>query len=247
MTKTDAVLVEVLAAVDAIWRPLREVDWSRPTPTVIYEHRVRFASRGLPWPGSGLGEVGRKSTQRTLEGLASIGLVTLHGREKRSSVRLTDRGDIFARALIGLANVDAGHRSLVEVIRLHREMVREIWLAGLSDYADTDDCRDALAVVQEDLMPALCRGWVKSNSDCHGRVWYSATALGRKVARLPEPILPVGLPEMDEDALDLYCVATAAYRTRLRHAKPDCSSEIGFLPESCSIDLRPNKRRRGDG
>ncbi len=48
MTEQDAVLVRLLALTDAVWKPLREADWRRPTPTVLYEYRQRFASDGVP-------------------------------------------------------------------------------------------------------------------------------------------------------------------------------------------------------
>ena len=141
--------------------------------------------------------------------------------------------------LAGLVNVDAGHFSLCEVIALHDKMASELWLARLDNYADTDECRHELVIVQHLLVPALWRGWVESGSDCHGRVWYWATDQGRQVAKLPEPTLPTDLPPMDEDAAKLYDGEVIAYRERLRHAKPDCSNELGYIPLSASIPLRP--------
>jgi hypothetical protein len=242
MTDQDAVLVQILAATDAVWKPMRQADWATPTPTLLYEYRKRFASAGVPWHSGDPTEAGRKSNQRTLEGLASAGLVTLHGRERRAAVRLTEKGDILARALAGLGNVDAGHRSLYEVLELHDKMASELWLARLDDYADTDDCRVELLIVQRLIAPALWRGWVESGSDCHGRVWYWATDQGREVAKLPAPTLPDDLPSMDEAAAGVYDAEVIAYRQRLRYAKPDNSSELGFIPLSASIPLRPKSR-----
>jgi hypothetical protein len=70
-------------------------------------------------------------------------------------------------------------------------------------------------------------------------VWYRATGLGRKVAKLPAPKLPDGLPPMDDDAAALYDEAVIGYREGLRHAKPDHSNELGYIPLSASIPLRP--------
>jgi hypothetical protein len=243
MTDRDSVLVQILAATDAVWKPMRQADWATPTPTVLYEYRKRFSSAGVPWHSGDPTEAGRKASQRTLEDLASAGLVTLHGRERRTAVRLTERGDVLARALAGLGNVDAGHCSLCEVLRLHDQMASELWLARLDNYADTDDCRRELWIVQRLMAPALWRGWVESGSDCHGRVWYWATDQGRQVAMLPAPTLPADLPPMDEDAAEVYDSEVVAYRERLRHAKPDHSNELGFIPLSASIPLRP----KGEG
>lgn len=244
MTEQDAILVRILAATDAVWKPMRQADWATPTPTVLYEYRKRFSSAGVPWHSGDATEAGRKANQRTLEGLASAGLVTLHGRERRAAVRLSEKGDILARALAGLGNVDAGHCSLCEVLGLHDKMASELWLARLDNYANTDDCRRELVIVQQLMAPALWRDWVESGSDCHGRVWYWATKQGREVAKLPEPTLPADLPPMDKDAADLYDAEEIAYRDRLRHAKPDHSNELGFIPLSASIPLRPTVKVR---
>ena len=38
MTEQDSVLVQILAATDAVWKPMRKADWATPTPTVL-RHR----------------------------------------------------------------------------------------------------------------------------------------------------------------------------------------------------------------
>lgn len=244
MTNEDAVLVDILAATDAVWKPMRQADWTTPTPTVLYEHRRRFTSSGVPWHSSEPTEAGRKAAQRTLEDMASLGLLTLHGRERRNAVRLTETGDIRARALAGIGNVDAGHCSLCEVLRLQNPIASELWLARLDNYADTDACRRELVVTQSLMAPALWRGWVESGSDCHGRVWYWATDLGRKIAKKLEPLLPADLPPTDRDTSEVYYGAMLDYRERLRHTKPDHSNELGYIPLSASIPLRPGATRR---
>lgn len=187
----------------------------------------------------------RKAAQRTIEDLASGGLITLHGRERRNAVRLTEAGDIRARALAGLDNIDAGHASLREVVRLQNPIASELWLARLDNCADTDDCRHKLWIVQTLMLPALWRGWVEAGSDYHGRVYYWATKLGRKVARQPEPALPDDLPPMAEDATEAYHEAVLNYRERLRCAKPDHSNELGYIPLNASLPVRPKEKGRG--
>jgi len=171
MTEQDAVLVRILAATDAVWKPMRQEDWVRPTPTVLYEHRKRFASTGVPWHSGNPSEAGRKASQRTLEFLASAGLATLHGRERRAAVRLTEKGDTVARALADLPNVDDAHFYLQEVIRQETTgdgqgpMASELWLADLRNYSNTDHCRTELWIVQRLLLPTLWRGWMNAESD----------------------------------------------------------------------------------
>lgn len=249
MTDEDAVLVRILAATDALWKPMRRADWgSFSIPTVLYEHRKRFASAGVASHSGATTEAGRKADQRTSEALASSGLLTLHGRERRVAARLTEKGDILARALAGLANVEAGYLSVCEVLRLESPgewpgpMASELWLAGLDSYANSDDCRHELHAVQELALPALWRGWLESGSDIEGRVWYHATDQGRAVAKLPKPELPADLPTMDNHAADLYDAEVIAIRERLRHTAPDHCNELGCIPLSCSINLKPKEK-----
>jgi hypothetical protein len=247
MTEHDAILVQILAATDAVWRPLRRADWARQTPGVVYEYRHRFPSSGVPLGLPDPSETGRKAVQRGMEDLASRGFVTLHGRERRASVRLTEHSDILARQLVGLPNVNKAHAALRQTIELQATgdglgpLTSELWLAELHDYADTDKCRQKLIAVQESLLPALWRGWVESNSDCVGRVWYWATDLGRKVAKLSAPTLPSDLPSADVDADKLYSNELLAYRARLRNSRPDVPGEIGFIPLPASIAIRRPK------
>jgi hypothetical protein len=249
MTEQDAVLGRLLAFTDAVWKPLRDADWGRPTPTVLYEYREQFASAGVPWHSGEKSEAGRKADQRTLEALASAGLLTLHGRERRASARLTDQGDLHARALAGLPSIDAAHFVIREVIRLESSgdgfgpMAAEIWVAGVKS-TDSERSRLKLIELVDEAKPALCRGWLETESDCYGRVYYVATDQGRKIAKGPEPELPAGLPAMDEDAADLYDREVVAFRDRLRHAEPEDSGQIGFLPVPASLDIRPKRKRK---
>jgi len=64
------------------------------------------------------------------------------------------------------------------------------------------------------------------------------------VAKLPPPTLPADLPPADEDAADLYDDEAIAARERLRHSKPDCAGEIGYLPLPASIDIRRKVTRK---
>jgi len=244
--KTDA-LIGLLALTDAVCRPMRRGDWTLPTPAVLWEARKRFAAAGLPWHGSDATEAGRKADQRLLEALAAAGLVVLAGRDRRATARLTELGDQSARSLAGLANVDASHALVREVLRLQTSVDRygplcsELWLVGLRRYTtDLDDCA-ALGVLQERAAPALCRGWLLCRSSGEGRGFYAATDLGRRIAAGPVPELPGGLPEADQQAADLYDSEFIAYRARLRIMRPENPAELGDLPLPASLDIHPRR------
>jgi hypothetical protein len=250
MTEQEC-LVRLLAFSDAIFLPMRLADWVAPMPTILYERRERFATGGLPWHSGEASETGRKKDQRTLERLVADGLLTVHGGERRTSAKLSEAGDVYARALAGMPNVADAHGLLADVIRLEKSgdgfspMVREIWLAGLADYAPGDDsCGRKILAVQDCALPGLNRGWLKTESDCEGRAWYLATPFGRKVAKEPAPTLPDDLPEADPEAEELYDREVVAFRGKLRQILPANPREIGFLPLPESINISPKRERK---
>jgi len=246
MIEKDKLIVRILAGADGFFLPMRSADWPPPGPTTIFEHRTRFQSSGVPWNTGSGSETERKSQQRTLKSLSVDGLIEIFSHRRRLGVRLSERGDNFARALVGLPPVDFCHSLLCRIIDLESSadglapMTSELWLAGIENYG-VADYQLKLWVLEDELLPALCRGWVSSNSDLHGRVYYSATALGRQIAQTPPPILPADLPQRNEEAWDLYFSERRGFREKLRSMKPDHTSEIGYIPLPCSIDLRPRK------
>ncbi|MCG2683979.1 MAG: hypothetical protein L6306_10240 [Planctomycetales bacterium] len=249
MNKTgDKILIRVLAVMDAIWLPLRRVDWVAPTPTVLYEHRKRYPTVGVPFGTGGGREDSRKNRQRELNELAAAGLLTIGGESRRVGVKLSEKAEIALRSLCGLPNLDEAHATLRRVISLEGgdqwpgPLCSELWLAGRGDY--TDGIGEELWDAQNLLLPALCRQWIEGHSDWHGRVWYFATDAGRKIAALPAPKMPSELPEYSESANALYMKETLAARERLRRAKPQCPSELGYCPMSASLEIAHTRRER---
>ncbi len=253
MTEAEA-LVTILARTDAIWRPLRGEDWTRPTPTNLYEARTRFADVGVRWTAPG-DEAERKRAQRALEVIEAAGLVIVRRGKRQVNVRLTDSGEMIVRSLCGLPNLDQAGPTVREVIELETKpkgepfaaICSELWLGRLKDYANTARCNGSLWDVQATLLPALCREWVTAESDPDGRAYYSATRRGRAQAKLPAPTLPASLPEYDDQAAALYLDTTREFREALRRAKPNCPGEIGFLPLPASLDIRKPRFRRNSG
>jgi hypothetical protein len=242
MNDNSATLIEILAMTDGIFKPMRQADWTPPVPAVIYEHRTRFESDGVPWASGDSSVAGRKRTQRQLEGLAEAGLVTICKQKRRSGVKLTDRGDIIARALAGIPNIDAGHSSLCEILKYQDGKVCELLLAGLKRYDETDATTHEVWIVQRMMLPALWRGWVESNSDVYGHVQYRTTDLGRAIAKRKEPTLPPDLPAKDNEVNEIYTESTLSYRDQLRAATPEQTREIGYIPLSASWDDGFGKR-----
>jgi hypothetical protein len=96
-----AILTQVLARTDALFSPMRA--WlpmrllPNPAAVAIMEQRNAFAADGVPYVATGSAQM-RKAAERQLGVLQSWGLLRLGGRSgRRSGVRLTDKGDDFAR------------------------------------------------------------------------------------------------------------------------------------------------------
>lgn len=246
MNKTNTTtLIDVLARTDAIFRPMRKADWVPPAPSNLWEARRRFSSAGVLWRVGG-GGANRLAGERELVGLQEMSLLVLCGKAKRSGVRLSETAEIGVRALCGLP-LDA-HAALCRVVLLTEEregLCSELWIAELDEYADTDDCRNALWETMLLVLPALVRGWVASNSDVQGAVYYYPTPAGLAAAQLPAPALPTNSPKWSEPIGRFYHDQTIAARQRLRTSKPSSPSEIGECPLSASLDLRRPRRRKG--
>lgn len=257
MNEREEVLIRILAATDALWAPLRQPDWKRPGPTNYYEARKHFAERGIPWDSGEKGEANRKAARRLLESLAEDGLVAIQGGERRLAVKLTDFGDIIARAVCSLPNVECGHSSTTETIRLARtvnqpgtvdgaKLTSELWLSGLDNYRGDDATTRELVLTTNMALPAIVRGWLQAESDCEGRVYYFATDAGQEIAKKPEPKLPSNLPHASRQdgnpAFDLYDAEWLECRQRIRTATPRMTCEIGFLPLPASINFRQQRK-----
>ncbi len=251
MNETDEQLIRILAQTDAIFRPMRAADWTPPAPSNIWEARQRFSEGGVTSSTGGGGEARRKASQRTVDELASTGLLVLCGDKRRVGVRLTEAGEVGVRSLCGLPGLDESHRVLRQIIELSakaddgQSLCREFWLWGVSNYSgDTKADANEAWEISLLLASSLCRGWIESSSDIHGRACYSATKAGRAAAKQPAPSLPRELPEWSEPAGRKYHDETIAARQRLRSASPTTPGEIGQCPLSASLDLRQPRRRK---
>jgi hypothetical protein len=245
MTSQQELLVRILACSDAIFLPMRRVDWDSTSPSIFWEYRTRFPTFGIPWSTGEGNETERKARQRTLKNLSTDGLLDIFSQRRRVGVCLTEQGDIYTRGLIGLPHGDYAHGLLCRIIAMEAvadglgPMVSELMLAGIANY--TGDYELRLSVLEDEILPCLVRNWVESRSDRYGRTYYSATSLGRTIAKQPTPIMPDNLPAFNKEAWDLYFSERRSFREKLRSQKPDRTSEIGFCPLPVSLNLHPRK------
>jgi len=241
MKGDEEILLDVLALTDAVWLPMRT--WAQPAPANVYFARRDFARTGVPWRSGASGEAERKEAQRLLERMAARGLVLLFRPRgfKTLGARLTEEGERDARALCGLPGVDDAARRLAEIVRLTDEM-RRPWISepALAGVAwGSPGAGKVLARLEDELLPALVRGWVESGADLHRRVYYRATPAGREAAGGAEASegeqAPPARRSYGCEAYGLYLERLDAAQARLGTAKPLDSREIGFLPLSASM------------
>ena len=245
MTEKESTLIRLLAQTDAIFRPLRLMDWNVPGPGNLWEARQQFKVSGVQI-NSGGGQADRKSIQRLLDVLVSDGLLIKSGSGKSAGFKLSDAGETRSRSLCGLPSLADSHRYLIKVIDLEREtdhgcLTPEYLLLGATNYEQTDDFTVRIFDLEMFLLPALVHGWLDARSDLHGRTYFSAKALGQQIATSFPPSSPANLPSYDDAANDLYLSTRRKYREELRTAKPKNPSEIGDCPLPCSIAFHPRK------
>jgi hypothetical protein len=227
------ILIEVLAGQDAVWRPLRKIDWdSTGTPAALYRARCAFPGAGAPWQSDSAGEADRKRDLRRLERLADAEMVSLFRPAARSiGARLTDAGEALARAVADLPNLDEGHEWMGRLLRYGPDAsVNECVLYSgdpTANYPPEIEEAD-LAFLQAALLPALSRGFVTAGSDVAGRVYYSIEPAGIGWARGPAPEMPE-LPPCDDALADLYVALTRDRRAEYRR-QPKRDGELGFIP-----------------
>lgn len=235
-------LIEILAATDALWTPFRSFQY--PLPTVYYEGRKAFEAGGVTLP-AGDGATARKRHQLALEAAAGKGLVRVSRRRGRHpAVKLSDRGEARARALCALPDFGEAFEAMQALADAPAALERgtlwasELALAGISA-ADTQDKdkRQALVRLEEKLLPALARRLVEAGSTSVGWVYYSLTASGR-AALEADTIAPEIEPadvEPDADGARQYYEAFAQALEDIRGREPNVPGELGYMPLPCSM------------
>jgi len=240
MELDDQILVAILAATDAVFLPDRS-PISSPRHQVICERRKYFPTHGVPWAsekaGPGLDEAGRKQAQRALEGLVAHGLVhTVQPKlAKTLGVKLTEVGDRELRAKVGLPSFDEAISALeqIAICETACEFVGLRWVpeTALTDAQWGDDERRQEFVKLEDrLLPALVRGFVRSNCSVKGHCWYSLTKAGEKFLAKERPNSEPAKRAFTEEAKREYYYRIHEELALLAAAKPEIDREIGDIP-----------------
>lgn len=247
----QTILLELVAAVDAIYRPFRG-PWLTDVPAVLGECRRDYPIAGLPWLSGESTEAGRKQAQRDLEELADEGLAdVIRAKGRAVGVRLTELGDQTARALAGVPNVDQSFAALLKLVDLRLakhgvDLYGQFWIpetgyTGIPWGDPRNDSRgdNLLGKLQARLVPALARGWLDSLSSIQGHGWYSVTPEG--IAAAAEPfngqLLPA-LPRPHKHGYEIYSVAVHDALNKLAKQQPKSAGEIGMIPMPVSCGYR---------
>jgi len=258
MTDRDEMLVSILATVDAISLPPRAEDHTPAAGSNIYAARRTYPSDGVPWTSGATTEADRKKGRRILEKLEADGMVSASSSRQAISVMLTAAGEAFARSLVGLPGIADAHTAASAVLHWCGDgWVSETILVANRPNASYGSLGPnegwLLAANDEILLPALCRQYVRANSDLHGRVYHQVTETGLDWVLAGEPELPSDLPEADPAAMGLYLSVRDSRREELRTMTPVNRSALGRHPlpvgapsirAANGVDPAPPRRRR---
>jgi hypothetical protein len=245
LTFPDRILLSLLAATDAVFIPDRD-PLRRNRHALLWERRKYFDQRGIPWASklvdAGNSESGRKQAQRGIEQLTRARMVEVFrpNHSKTQGIRLTSSGDQYTRALAGLPTL-LSSLSLLPKLRelsdsdaarpfLGRTWVPETALTGVR-WGDNDQ-RHKYVDLEEQLLPALVRGWVVSNCSIRGHCWYSL------VEGAPPMAVPAKYPEKTDEARAEYYRRIHEEISALMVATPENDREIGQIP----MPVRPERR-----
>jgi hypothetical protein len=224
------ILVQVLAATDALFIPLRGPDWeTRVMPANVTIGRREFQEAGVAWLSLAISENERKQAQRDMEACAKRGWIRpIRSKVKTTSVRLTDEGEELARDGIvpTLADSFEALAELATHSKRGSEKSNEKWVPEIEMNNgrgwEGEFARELLWVEQR-LLPCLTRGLVAANYDGYGHAYYAVTAAGWEA--LDEQVLDeqdlddvATDAEFDGERADHYYTCLKAELTRLRTA-----------------------------
>ena len=231
-------LIELLAATDALWEPIR--DWTDNHRICgLLERRERFQKYGLPVELGGGDAAARKSQERRLDEIEKTKLVVFSRRAgKRAFWRLTDSADWKLRRLCQWSDWDE-MLTLMFAVRAHADCgytnagcVPDWRLAVGPHNGDgwTDQEKNKIIELEWIALPCLARAWLSAWSDCKGANGYRITDSGRRFLANPKA-LAIEWPAYSSDANDDYLAALKSARESLRSI---AGSESGIaIPVSC--------------
>ena len=216
-------VIELLAATDALWEPIR--DWTDNHRICgLLERREQFRRCGLPVELGGGDAAARKSQERRLDQIETSGLVIFSRRHgKRAFWRLTDQADWALRRLCTWSDYPEC-LVLMTAVQAHTDCgytntgcVPEWRLAVGPHNGDgwTDQEKNKIIELEWIAAPSLSRGWLAAWSDGNGSSGYRLTKSGRRF--LKSPASPeIEWPAYSSDANDAYLAALKVARESLR-------------------------------
>lgn len=201
--------VQLLAAADVLFTPLRLPAVTQAAATAVAERRGWFRQSGLPWLVGGSGAA-RVAGHRQLQAIVAAGLVVAAGTGRDRSVKLTKGAEAFTRAAVAsyvygetepwaLLERVADYTSTGHVNAGH---VLELDLLGIT-YKHRE-FHSRICMMEEAALPLLVGGYLHSAGDLEGAIGYSLTEAGKKMLAAGRPDLPPGELPYDEAAADQY-------------------------------------------
>lgn len=232
-----AILADILARINATWLPPRKYNTGdaaldNRTIVAILERRRAAKARGVPYVARGSSQQA-KATERRLNAMQAAGFLVIRSRGRVREVRLTDRGDDWARFVTAEPMVSEAWPWLSQIEALQAAgisagpIVRETDLARVA-YGSPE--RRRLIDLEYVLLPLKAAGLVDDATDVAGRVFYSLTPHGRRAVagppRRPAPDLP---PYPGSTWCDLHDELLRQYEAERLDWRPDSTGEV-YIP-----------------
>ena len=226
-----AMLLGVLADVDALFEPIRSWSIRNPANAAIAERREDFRRLGIQSQGGGAMAT-RQSHSRTLVDLEARGLVLITRHNRSPYLRLTEAAEDHLRAIAGLPLAIDSLRLIRLIVKLtdagvtNTGFVCETAILG----RDYDKLKSPdLVRLENNMIPLLARDLLRSASDSAGRVGYLVTPRGRLFAkqrrRKDQASLDLGY---DDAAARLYDQLMANARAERCMWIPENSHEVAI-------------------
>jgi hypothetical protein len=239
-------LVQLLAKQDALFVALRDPRASYWA--AVWAARWGFQREGMPYESGGRDAAEWKRLQRVKDALAERGFLSQIRRGRRTAaVQLTDAGDDTARMLSAMPLSKLAFLERLSRLARHAQTSIDGWIPEVllnEGRGWGDGHSKELALVIDEALPALARGWAESNCNLHGNVYYRLTDSGRAIAAEPSKATHAADVLPFANGVELYFERTKAELSTL-HAGPFVTREIGAIPLSCSLETNGD-RKAGD-
>lgn len=219
------VLVDLLADIDVLHTPVRTID----PIAAVFQRRQLYSTAGVPCLAAGL-DTDRKSAERRFAQLEDDGFLSVSMVGWRRHCRLSDAADWHLRSLVSQFTLDCSWPAMAVIDSMasagfgNGHFVLETTVLG-TDYG-TPNVGEKLVMLELQLLPVLCRGFVESEVDSCQHACYRLTDDGRRALASSPPVAPPNLPAFDQVFSDRY---DERFRSRLRRREHWQSTVRGDL------------------